>query len=304
MKNLMLIIILALFTPLAWAASALYTSASKEPHPLSEMNEILEQFTRESPEKNILFYVHGRNHHLDKELKRISTMEAAYNIKVVMLRWEAWTTMVSRPVDNAALTAGPLNEAFIAIRDFKESHREFFLEHKISLLCHSMGNLVLKNFTEKYINQEEYNSDTPLFENYMGVGADVPLLDHQAWLSKFNLAKNKHIFMNNRDLTLLLSYSLDLRFKNPFQYRLGLGFDNYPGKRDDIKSKLVSDVAYIDLSGVLESHHGYFASSKPLMQNIFSKLVNGLKFQIDSKEKSQFKVKIKVDNNIYYLKKK
>ncbi|MDD4973394.1 MAG: alpha/beta hydrolase [Bacteriovorax sp.] len=301
MKKL-IFIVLVLFIQLASAEIALYTADSKSPHSVSEMAGILEKFASENPEKNILFYVHGRNHHMEKEWDKLSVLENSYNVKVVMLHWDAWSSFLSRAVANAEVTAEPLSEAFREIRDFKESHREFFINHKISLLCHSMGNLVLKNFTEKYLDRDQYNIDSPLFENYLGVSADVPLIDHRYWLSRFNLARNKHIIMNNRDIVLLLSYSLDLKDRNPFQYRLGLGFDNYPGKKDQIKGKLVNDVTYIDLSGVLESQHGYFLPKTPVMQNIFFKLSNGERFELNATEKNSLKVNVKVDNNIYYVK--
>lgn len=303
MKNLIFLFIL-LYSQISFAEIALYTAESNEPRLVSEMGEILEKFTEEDPEKNILFYVHGRGQHLKKDLDRLPILESTYNVKVVMFHWDSWTSLLSRPTANAEIASGPLGEAFKGIRDFKESRSYFFMNHSISLLCHSMGNLVLKNFTENYLNDEKYNLDVPLFENYIGTGADIPLKEHQDWLSKFNLAKNKNIVMNNRDLVLLFSYFLDLKEKNPFFYRLGLGFDNYPGKKDQIKDKLVKDVTYIDLSGVLNSDHGYFLPKTNLLKHIFSTLSNGKRFEISPLDKSSFKVKVKVENNIVYVLKK
>lgn len=303
MKTIILLLSL-LISNLALAEIGLYTADSMTSYPVSDMSEILEKFTRENPDRNILFYVHGRNHHVEKEWNKLAVMENTYHIKVVMLHWDAWSSLLSRATANAEITAEPLGEAFKEIREFKDRHRDFFNEHKISLLCHSMGNLVLKNFVEKYLDGSEYNLETPLFENFMGVSADVPLKDHRTWLSKFNLAKNKNIVMNNRDIVLLLSYTLDLKEKNPFQYRLGLGFDNYPGKKDQIKAKLVPDVTYIDLSGVLESQHGYFLPKTNVMKAIFSRLTNGEPFKIDDSEKHHLKVNLKNENNIVYVKDK
>jgi len=300
MKKLILLLCL-IITNLAFAEIGLYTADSMTSYPVTDMTEILEKFTRESPDKNIVFYVHGRNHYVEKEWKKIRVMEDTYQVRVVMLHWNAWSSLVSRAVAGAEEAAEPLAEAFKEVRAFKESHVEFFEDHKITLLCHSMGNLVLKNFTEKYLQNNQYNLEVPLFENYLGVSADVPLKDHREWLSRFNLAKNKTVVMNNRDIVLLLSYTLDLKEKKPFQYRLGLGFDNYPGKKDQIKSKLVPDVTYIDLSGVLESQHGYFLPKTPVMKTIFSRLTNGEPFHIDDSEKNYLKVKLKNENNIVYI---
>lgn len=300
MKKLILLILVC-FSKVALAEVELYTSDSKNPHDISNMSAILEKFTREYPEKNILFYVHGRNHHLEKEWNKLSVMENSYNVKVVMLHWDAWSSFLSRAVKNAELAAGPLSLAFKEVRDFKAAHPDTFVDRKINLLCHSMGNLVLKNFTENFLDEDNFNADTPLFDSFMSVSADVPLKDHKIWLENFNLAENKNVVMNNRDIVLLLSYTLDLKDKNPYQYRLGLGMDNLPGKRDQIKDKLVPDATYIDLSGVLKSQHGYFLPKTPLMHNIFSKLINGAKFSMSQAESQLLDVKINTDNNIFYV---
>lgn len=297
-----IICLLLLFSRLSFAEIGLYTSDSKASHQISEMSEMLEKMTRENPEKNILFYVHGRSHTLEKEWNKIPIIEDAYNVKVIMFHWDAWTSKFSRPVENADIAAEPLSDAFREIRDFKESHREFFTDRSISLLCHSMGNLVLKNFTEKFLNNDNYNLDSPLFENFMGVGADIPMVDHALWLTPFNLAKKKHILMNNRDIILLLSLTLDAKNGEAGPFKLGLGFDNIYGKKNNIKNKLVKDISYIDFSDVLGSEHGYYLPKTPLMHNVFSKLVNGRKFEINEEEKKLFKVKLKFEKNLIYVK--
>lgn len=299
MKKLTLLISL-LFAQVTCAQTGLYTTDSNDRHAISEMKDILERITDEHPEKNIVFYVHGRTRNVEKELARIETLEKSYDVKVVLFSWNAWSSLLSRPTKNAQTASTSLNEAFKGIRDFKESNPEYFEHRKINLLCHSMGNLVLQNATMKYSNDDR----EPIFENYVSVGADVPLIGHKEWLSKFNLARNKNIFMNNRDIVLLLSYGLDLKARNPASYRLGLGFDNYPGKRDQIKEKLVKDATYIDLSGMLNTDHGYFLPKSSLLFGIFAKLTNGHKFDTSFVDKSLSKVKVKKENNIFYIIKK
>jgi esterase/lipase superfamily enzyme len=250
-----------------------------------------------------VFYVHGRKHKLQVELDRLSSLEKNYGVKVVMLHWDSWSTHFSRPVENAEIASGALSEAFRGVRDFKEAHQEFFESHKISLICHSMGNLILKYFVEKYLDEYFANSDSPLFENFVGTAADVPLVGHRDWLSKFNLAHNKYITMNNRDNVLLASHLLDVKNRELGFYKLGLGFDNSTGRKDHIIEKLVQDVSYIDLSDILKGQHGYFLDSSPILVNIFSKLSNGEKFGITLVEQALLKVKINVENNISYIKK-
>ncbi|MGZ3807415.1 MAG: alpha/beta hydrolase [Bacteriovorax sp.] len=301
MKNIIIIFVLLLFTQLASAEIAIYTAESSSPHPLSEMSEILEKYTLENPDKNILFYVHGRKHHLETILPRLPAMEKSYNVKVIMFHWDSWSSLLTRPVENAEMASESLNEAFREIRDFKELHQKYFEQHKINLLCHSMGNLVLQYFTQKYLDRDWMNSPRPLFENLISVGADVPLVNHKEWLSKFNLARNKSIFMNNADDVLIPSYILDVKNGDFFSYKLGLGLDNFSGLKDHIKEKLVKEATYVDLSGVLHSQHAYFLPDSPVLVTIFSKLTNGKKFEINDEEKKSLKINVKMTGNIFYV---
>ena len=300
MKKL-ITIILILFTQLCFAEIALYTTENKTPHAVSEMTDILEKFLRENPEKNIVFYVHGRSHTMEKEWNKLPVLESKYNIKVVMLHWESWTSMLSRPVKHSEEAAPALAEAFQEIQKFRDSHQDTFETKKITLLCHSMGNLVLKNFVEQQLPLALNSNlnDHPIFDNYVSAGADVPLIDHHKWLSQIKFAKKKYIMMNNRDIVLLFSYFLDLKVLDPNHYKLGLGFDNFQGKEDQIKEKLSIDTTYVDLSHTVKADHGYFVGRKPLTLNIFDHLLNGEVFVIDPQALE--KAKLTRENNIFYV---
>jgi esterase/lipase superfamily enzyme len=295
-------IILLILSTNVFAKIELYTLDDQTPHPVSEMYTLLNNTIEKYPEKNILFYVHGRKRNVIDEINKIPKIESAYNVKVIMLHWDSYDTLVSRPTANAEKTADSLHDAFEAIRLFRLDNPEFFEKQKINLLCHSMGNLVLKYTVEKYY-KEDTNQDK-LFTNYIGVGADVPMNTHASWLENFHLAGQNYIMMNNRDIVLLLSYLLDIKERQPLTYKLGLGFDNYPTRKQDIKNKIASNVLYIDLSDVLVSDHGYYISKDKIMKNIFNKLLNGEYFYDSKKGNEHFKVKQdKKGRNIFYVSK-
>lgn len=285
-----------------WATIELYTVADgNRPRPVTDMYSILEEFRDNYNDKNILFYVHGRKRLVQDEIERIRNIESFYGLKVVMLHWDSYQTLITRPVENAKIASDSLYESFETIRRFKDDNPDYFTNHVLNLLCHSMGNLVLKYTVEKYYRNA--NREDKIFTNFVSTGADVPLKDHNEWLTQFKLAEQNFIMMNCQDLVLLMSYSIDLRIHNPFTYRLGLGFDNIVGLKDHIMKKLVPSAKYIDLSRVLAVDHGYFLSKQKIMKYIFGSLLNGQDFTLD---KDSFPKKMnlsqhKSKKNVYYV---
>ena len=299
--KILILITLLLISTISKADIALYTADNNEPHDVSEMYQILENFHHNYREKNILFYVHGRKRNVEFEFERIDKVEKFYNVKVVMLHWDSYKTLLTRPTENAKKASYFLLKAFEEIKRFEEDYKEDLAEKSINLLCHSMGNLILKNTIE--LMEENHIEQPKLFDNYISIGADVPLNDHSKWLSNMHLSKQPYIMMNNRDIVLLFSYLLDLKDRRPLTYKLGLGFDNFPSKKQDVKSTVVPFVKYIDLSDVLVSDHGYFVSKDKVMQNIFNKLINGKDFVSPNKKEDIFRVKTdKEKENIFYIK--
>lgn len=302
MRFLTVFLFIFLICSPAWATIELYTVADgNRPRPVTDMYSILEEFRDNYSDKNILFYVHGRKRLVQKEIERIRNIESFYGLKVVMLHWDSYQTLVTRPVENAKIASDSLHESFEAIRRFRDDNPDYFTNHALNLLCHSMGNLVLKYTVEKYYLNA--NTEDKIFTNFVSSGADVPLKDHGEWLSQFKLAEQNFIMLNSQDLVLLMSYSLDVRIHNPFTYRLGLGFDNIVGLKDHIMKKLVPTTKYIDLSRMLATDHGYFLSKNKIMKYIFDTLLNGQDFTL---EKSSFPKKMnlsqhKSKKNIYYV---
>ncbi len=189
-----------------------------------------------------------------------------------MFHWNSYDKLLNRPTKNAEEASLQLFEALQMIRDFKNNHTEFFLERNINLLCHSMGNLVLKYTIEKYFDDFDQEE---IFTNFIGNAPDVPLKNHGVWLSRFKMAQRNYIMMNDHDFVLTFSYLLDVFNKDLFQYRLGLGFDGYIGRSDDEKNKLVTTMNYIDFSKVLRVEHGYFAYENREITEIFRQVLNG-----------------------------
>lgn len=284
-------LILTLFSQVLFAEVNLYIKDSPTPYQIHEMEDILDKFQQIAPEKNILFYVHGRAINLEKNILRINQLEANYNVKVVMLKWDAWTGPLSRPTENARIASSYLFKSLLEIKKYKQTHPDYFENNKITFFCHSMGNLVLKNMIENYLDKYPELNASPIFDNFISVGADVPLVGHQNWLSQIKFAKSKYVTSNNRDGTLTKSYLLDLKKFNPLSYKLGLGLESIHGAIKKVKSNLDPKTFYLNFSKILKDEHAYYLSSDESISDVFSRLFNGEKFLNDHSLLPKLKIK-------------
>ena len=171
----------------------------------ADVPALLNQMTIESPDKNILFYIHGRSQTLEKEWNNINEVEKVYNVRVLMLHWESWNYALGRPVANTYEASKQLGLVLNQISLYKNRNRDYFQDHKFFIMFHSMGNIVLKN----YVKKDNSIQDSTLFDTAILTGADVPFTGHRKWLSKLNLARDVFVVMNQKDLVLLASTAHD-----------------------------------------------------------------------------------------------
>jgi hypothetical protein len=301
-NNIVIVILFGLLSSVAMASkyeprTGLYTKERYELMPTDQLPAIFDRLQKDSPDKNIVLYIHGRGHDTKDEWQSLSRIENDYGSRIIMFHWPSWKNLVTRPVDKAKKAAVELDEVLKQIKDYKDANPEAFANKKISLLVHSMGHVVLREFVEKFYDYDlNDNYGRPLFDSFVSAGADVGFTDHRAWLSKIDFAAKKFVAMNNRDLVLLLSYMLDLKVKKPLGYKLGLGVDRFPIKQEVLAKYLDPQTTYIDLSRSLNTDHRYFESKKPLMLKIFRSIINGEDFVPES-----LGTKYKKEQNIYYI---
>lgn len=248
----------------------------------AQATDILDQFQKEAPEKNIIIYVHGRGRAIDEKWETLKDLEDTYNAKIIMFHWQSWTSMTVRPVDKAQASADELEEVFKLIKDYKDANPEIFKTKKVSLLTHSMGNVVFEDFVEKHYKHDLNSAGKPLFDTWVSVGADVGLTNHKDWVASVDFAGKKYITMNDGDLVLRLSYMLDLKALTPQYYKLGLGFRNLHLTKKTIAKYTSPDTTYIDLSKSLKKEHRYFEPGNDLMFKVFNPILNGEDFKADT----------------------
>jgi hypothetical protein len=260
--------------------------------------EIMDQFQKEAPEKNIIIYVHGRGRAIDEKWDTLKGLEDQYNAKMIMFHWQSWSSMTSRPTDKATDATDELAEVFKQIKEYKEANPEIFQHKKISLLTHSMGNVVFRDYVEKHYKHDLNDANgRPLFNTWVSVGADVGLTDHKDWVAAIDFVGKKYITMNDSDFVLRASYMLDLKALKPQYYKLGLGFRDLHLTKKTISKYTAPDTTYIDLSKSLGTDHRYFDSKTVLMFKIFNPILNGEDFK---PEYSGVKFK-EFNGNMFYM---
>ncbi len=261
-----------------------------------------ELFQRARTEKkSILFFVHGYNNDVSDVLKAAHTIESLYNIIVVPFTWPAngggaisGTAAYLSDKADARASAGALNRA---IRKIQEMHllltHSQQLKHqatannkypnnpnaaaslftklvekdcpvKLSLLCHSMGNYVLKHT----LSTSENDTSKLVFDNVCLVAADANNEDHTKWVGQLDVRKRVYVVINENDSALKAS-----RLKPGKEQKARLG--HYLKKLNSPNS------TYIDVTDVehIGSEHTYF-KGEPIQNNaklkgVFDDMFNG-----------------------------
>lgn len=246
--------------------SGFYTSADMKVHQFNEVTNLLKDFTVNSPDRNILFYIHGRSQTLEKEWRNVVAMEQAYNVRVIMLHWESWNYLLGRPVVNTIEASRQLSLGLEQFSFFKQSLKDSNNSRKMFLMFHSMGNIVLKNYLEKFNQLEDQN----IFDSIVLTGADTPFSGHQKWLSRLRFGTDIYVVMNKKDMVLLASSAhdyleLDIASKNDDRLGLGLGFDNLLF----LNTKTSPNAKYFDISGITEGDHKHYLSGRSDVSDLF-----------------------------------
>jgi esterase/lipase superfamily enzyme len=251
--------------------------------------------------KSILFFVHGYNNDVEDVLKAAYKIESLYNVIVVPFTWPAngggaisGTAAYLSDKSDARVSAGALNRAIGKIqqmhlmltRSLQQRHQDAaFKKHpenpsaaaslftrlmetdcsvKMSLLCHSMGNYVLKH---TFSTSENVTSQL-VFDNVCLVAADANNKNHIEWVGKLDVRKRIYVVINENDSALKAS-----RIKPGKEQKARLG--HY------LKQLNSPNASYIDVTDVkhIGSEHTYFKGD-PVQKNaklkaLFSDMFNG-----------------------------
>lgn len=257
-------------------------------------------------EKHILFFVHGYNNDMGDVLKTAHELERIYNVIVVPFSWpangrnkisgtlsyrddkddaRASATALHRAVDKLSfyhqvMTEGVRTRLFEqAANKHKEDHERALalftrlVEREctttVNMLCHSMGNYVLK-----YATTPSGSSLRKLsFDNISLVAADANNPGHRTWVENLPVRNRLYVVINEDD------YALKWSRRKPGdaqEERLG----------HHLKNLTAQNAYYLDVSrsrGV-GKEHSYFkggtVDNNATLRRMFAKLFEGSKAEV------------------------
>jgi esterase/lipase superfamily enzyme len=254
-----------------------------------------------SEKKHLLFFVHGYNNDIGDVIKAARDLESLYNLIVVPFSWPAngggpisgtaaylsdkddarsSATALHRFVlkahaYHALLTAGLQEELRVrAVARHPENHEQAqalygrLLEQEcntsINLLCHSMGNYVLKYATLPSSSALRLLA----FDNIALVAADANNPGHEGWVRLLPVRNRLYVVINENDSALKWS-----RVKPGDEQEERLGHH--------LRNLVAPNAYYVDVTRMrgVGSEHSYFkgaaASGNATLRRLFARIFEG-----------------------------
>lgn len=230
--------------------------------------------------KQILVFIHGYNNDMEDTVKKALEIEETYKVIVVIFSWPAngggivtGTASYLSDKKDARTSAGALNQFFEKLHHYHTLYTQAEVENlwklaqskyknnsakakeqyvklqqelcqvSINLLCHSMGNYLLKHTTMS----SDMALSMPIFDNICLVAADTNSEKHKEWIEKIQIKNNLYVVINKRDGALAAS-----RVKPGKEQLARLG---HYRKSLNAKNATYIDVSNADNIGV---SHSYF----------------------------------------------
>jgi hypothetical protein len=221
--------------------------------------------------KPLVFYIHGRGKHPQKGISYLPLFENRYNINVMMFHWDSWINQITRPESNAVSAADDLQTCLKNFNEFKSNNTSLFKYRKVFLMAHSMGNIVLKSYLEKY---QQGHLSKGLFDKSILNAPDVPASNHYIWLENiFDFSNQAYVTYNNDDIVLLGSRLVDLKDRRLFRgNRLGASRFNFLLFGSDISDR----VTYMDFTMISFGGHRYFLPGDNEDKDLITKVYDSL----------------------------
>lgn len=192
------------------------------------------------PNKKLILYVNGKGPEpVRSQISVVPYIEKHYDVQVCMFCWPSFGWIIGYPLIRARQSGKDLAVCLQKMNTYLTENNR-----RCSLFAHSMGNIVLQSFTEKY----DGSLRADLFDNIILNAADTHFANHTKWLKKINFGKRIYVTYSRCDRVLRLSQI----FKNHGKLRLGQkGFtENSPA-------------IYVDFTKNTGIYHEYFRGPSP-----------------------------------------
>jgi esterase/lipase superfamily enzyme len=267
--------------------------------------------------KNLLFFIHGYNNDIKDVIKAANDLQDSYNVIAVPISWPAngggklsgtgayfsdkddarsSATAIHRAVEkihfyHSALTRSQktrvMKQANNRHPDNTERAKALFIrlldkecDVSLNLLCHSMGNYLLK-----YATLPSGSSLRGLvFDNIGLVAADVNNPGHEQWLEKLSARNRIYAVINENDSALKWS-------------RRKPGDEQLPRLGHYIRNLGASNTYYIDVtrSTGVRTEHSYYRShtvnKNATLRRMFARIFEG--------KNAETSLNYRADTNVY-----
>ncbi|WP_295881993.1 alpha/beta hydrolase [uncultured Thiohalocapsa sp.] len=251
--------------------------------------------------RNLVVYVHGYNNDIRDVVETAAQIEADHGVICLVFSWPAnggglvsGTVAYRRDKKDARASMDALNRFFEKVQFFHETltagmretlRRKAAERHpdnpdrtqalyaklcseqcatKLSLVCHSMGNYVLKYA----LRPSMAGARALIFDNVCLVAADANNSGHESWVQALDVRNRVYVFINEEDFALKWS-------------RRKPGEEQLPRLGHYVKNLVAANAFYVDVThaeGVGEAH-GYFVGEVPAanaaLKQLFTAALNG-----------------------------
>lgn len=249
-------------------ASKLYVLPQTS-YPVTKIGDAIEALVAARPTlDNVIVFVHGRacggGGEPDKSLGSVvPEMESDYSAGVVMFFWPGSDKgcPLGFPEDESR-AAGPALRAMLARLDaHMASHPATRAKLKLSLLTHSMGNIVLEEALAT-----KTGLAPALFDDVVLNSSATALAKHATWLARLDFATDVYVTVNGGDDVLLAA---------------GTGRGVRLG-RDLGAETLTPRAAYVDFTAANVNHQYYVSSGQKgqHMRDFYQAVLNGRRYDL------------------------
>lgn len=212
--------------------------------------------------KNCVFFIHGFNQTLLKNLDKCAEIER-YGVDVVAFSWPSnpggfKPTEYRKARRVAELSAPALDRVIEKMGGYFREHFDGKCNISFNLVAHSLGNYLFQNYAEK----RSLEGESRIFDNLVLHQADVDSEGHGAWVSGLKNSKRLYITHNENDKVLDISDIV-----NPD--RLG----NTPGNSEVSAAKYID---FTDADKVGRDHRPWRqARENPVVREFYEAVFNG-----------------------------
>jgi esterase/lipase superfamily enzyme len=271
----LLVFILSVASLQCYAKAALYTldEGLKHPYAVKEIGKIFDQIFEKEDTKNIVIYVHGLGKNPKKSLNdgALPNVAELSDVHAILFSWPSWKGLFNRPLDNAVNSAWDLADLLYTFDLYRFKNKHKFKDRKVTLLLHSMGNILFRVFLESIHHARSF--DAQLFDVVILNAPDVPYNGHAQWLNKLDFTNQIYVTQHSNDIILYISKKIFYEkpiWRGP---KLGASFD-YSGA----PLQLAKNTTYLDLTELTFFGHRHFNMPPPFKNKkvtaLFKKLLN------------------------------